>query len=169
MRKAWVLGTVLVGLIGFGVLVRGQLPAAAKAPPQYQFDCVVTEYNKAGDSKVIAEPRLTTLGGKPAKFLSGGELAVTLGQGEDAKAEFLDFGISAALMVRPLEEGKVRLDVTFQHSRPEKSTGDPIRVRSRSVQSIGSVRLDETTKLELEKGGPEGGRWELEVRVHEVK
>jgi Flp pilus assembly secretin CpaC len=169
MRNARTVGLGLVALVGFGVLAWGRMPEPARALPQYQFNLVITEYNEAGDSKVIAEPRLTTLGGRPASFLSGGEIPVTLGQGQDAKLELIEFGISVTMMARPLEEGKVRLDLTFRDSRPEKSTGDSVRVRSRSVQSIEPLPLGQTAKLELQKAAPDGGRWKLEVRVHEAK
>jgi hypothetical protein len=168
MHKARLAGVALLGLIGVGMFARGQPPVPADVP-RYIFNCRVTEQNEAGERKVVAQPVLSTCEGSPANFLSGGEFAVPSGKGPDKKVELVPYGISVGITARALEKNKVRLNVSLQDSRRMKTTGDRVRWRSLSVQSIESVRLGDTVKLELERMGGEGGRWELEVRVQDAK
>jgi len=74
-----------------------------------------------GVLKLVAEPRLVTMSGRPAEFLSGGEQAVPVASGlGTAGVEFVPFGTSVIFLPVVLGNGKIHLEV-----QPEVSTLDP--------------------------------------------
>lgn len=64
-------------------------------------------------AKVLAEPRLVTLSGKPADFVAGGEQAVPVvsGLGGTAGVQFVPFGTLLSFLPIVLGNGKIYLEV----------------------------------------------------------
>jgi pilus assembly protein CpaC len=81
-----------------------------------------------GVAKFLAEPRLVTLSGRPAEFVSGGEQAVptlasgSAGGGAVSGVDFRPFGTTVRFLPIVKGNGKIYLEVEPQISNP---SGDP--------------------------------------------
>jgi Flp pilus assembly secretin CpaC len=136
---------VVWGLLVAGTVGGGCGPAAnPESPPQYQFDCQATRMDGRGDKKTFAEPKLVTLGGRPASFLSGGESAAPAGAG---KVQFIDFGFRATMTVLEAKGGKLLLDVTVEDIQPVAGKVTRTRVRTQSVRTVEWVKAKEPLTL----------------------
>jgi pilus assembly protein CpaC len=100
-----------------------------------------------GLAKFLAEPRLITLSGKPANFLSGGQLAVPepSGLGTNAVA-FQDFGTEVSFLPIVLGNGKIYLEVQPLIKTINASNGTTIQ--GTSVPGFDTQRLHTTVELE---------------------
>ena len=93
-----------------------------------------------GRAKVIAEPRLLTVSGQRASFLSGGQQAVpvTTAQGQ-AGVQFEDFGTRVTCQPTVLTDGTIRLAVEPEISELCEVAGEAAQgviVPGRSSQSV---------------------------------
>src|SRR5262249_32609457 len=98
--------------------------------------------------KVLAEPKVCTLSGRPAEFISGGEQAVpTLASGGAGGAvsgvEFRPFGTTVRFLPLVLGGGKIYLEVEPQFTFPDPSNlfsapipGTTDRVFGRTTQRV---------------------------------
>lgn len=73
-------------------------------------------------AKLMSEPKLITTSGRPARFLVGGQVPITVAQGlGTVSVQFRDFGTSVDVVPIALGNGRIRLEV-----RPEVSEIDPV-------------------------------------------
>jgi pilus assembly protein CpaC len=92
---------------------------------------VLTALQQHSVAKLLAEPTLTTISGRPAYFQSGGEIPVLIPQGlGNVSVEYRPFGTQVDFVPIVLGDGRIRLEV-----RPRVSEID----RSLSVVLSGSV------------------------------
>ena len=137
--------SVVWSLLVAGTVGGGCGPATKPdTPRQYQFDCHVRSTDSRGDSKALSEPRLVTLAGRPATFLSGGELAVPAAAG---KVQSIEFGFRATMTVLEAKGEKLLLDVTVEDIQPVKGKGARTRVRTQSVRTVEWVKTKEPLTL----------------------
>jgi pilus assembly protein CpaC len=82
-------------------------------------DALVDALARTGAVQILAEPTLTTVSGRPAQFLAGGEFPILVPQdGTDTfTTEFREFGVSLGFTPTLLPGGRIALDV-----EPEVST-----------------------------------------------
>lgn len=104
--------------------------------------------------KVLAEPTLTTLSGRPAAFNSGGEFPILVPQGLGTVAiEYKQFGTRVDFVPIVLGNGNIRLEVRPQVSEVDSSRGidiDGVRVpglRNRWVDTAVEMRAGQTLAL----------------------
>jgi Flp pilus assembly secretin CpaC len=137
---------VVWGLLVAGTVGGGCGPAGAKpeVPLQYHFDCHITKMDSRGDKKAVGEPRLVTMGSRPASFLSGGESVAPAAAG---KVQFIDFGFRATMTVLEAKGGKLLLDVTVEDIQPVEGKGARTRVRTQSVRTVEWVKTKEPLTL----------------------
>lgn len=110
---------------------------------------VIDALQRDGLVQVLAEPTLTTVTGRPAEFLAGGEFPVPVPLGDDnVGIEYKRFGVSLAFTPTILPNDRIAVEVA-----PEVSfLSDSARVRIESVSVPGlSVRRARTT-VELASG-----------------
>lgn len=96
--------------------------------------------------KILSEPTLVTVSGRPAQFLSGGSIPVVTGGGLGipANTEYRDYGTQIDFVPIVLGNGKIRLEV-----RPEVSEVD----ESRGTDTAPAFRLRRAdTGVELAAG-----------------
>jgi pilus assembly protein CpaC len=102
-----------------------------------------------GLAKFLAEPRLTTLSGKPASFLSGGRLAVPEPSGLGTNAvRFEDFGTQLNFLPIVLGNGKIYLEVEPIVNTINQQNGTVIQ--GTAVPGFDTQRLH--TQVEMEPG-----------------
>ncbi|MCA9138864.1 MAG: pilus assembly protein N-terminal domain-containing protein [Planctomycetales bacterium] len=99
-----------------------------------------------GYGKILAEPTLVTLSGKPAKFLAGGEFAVptTVGVGgaQAATTTFRGFGTELDFTPTVLDKDLVRLQVSpsFSTLNSDATVGGIPGLNRRSVETTVDLR-----------------------------
>lgn len=100
-------------------------------------------------AKVLAEPTITTVAGRPAMFNSGGDVPVIVPQGlGQFSVEYRSFGTQVDFLPLMLPNGNIRLEV-----RPAISDVDPslsVNVGTTSVSGFRSRSVD--TAAELKPG-----------------
>lgn len=135
-----------------------------KGPPQqFMISLKLTEVGEDAIEKVLAEPRLVTVDGRPASFVAGGQLPIKSGKA----VEYVMTGIVVKVEVRSLKEDKVRLDVSVEDRQGEKTDDESVLVETRGVRAVRTVRLDEKTCL-TERKDQRAGKYRLEVKVQKV-
>ncbi|MEL6478271.1 MAG: type II and III secretion system protein family protein [Pseudomonadota bacterium] len=95
-------------------------------------DAILDALARSGAVQILAEPTLTTVNGRTARFLAGGEFPFPVAQdGSDTfTVEFREFGVSLEFTPTLLPGGRIALDV-----RPEVSSLSAVN----SVEFNGSV------------------------------
>jgi pilus assembly protein CpaC len=97
--------------------------------------------------KVLAEPKVVTLSGRPAEFISGGEQAVptlasgSAGGGAVSGVEFRPFGTTVRFLPIVLGDGKIYLEVEPQFTFP-----DPSNLFSAPIPGTNAVVFGRTTQ-----------------------
>ncbi len=104
---------------------------------------------KEGQIKLIAEPRLITVSGRPASFLSGGEQAIPVidAQGKVGVA-FEEFGIRVSAQPTLLAGGKIHLKVEPEVSQPNPASSTTIH----GTVVPGRIANRINTTIDLEPG-----------------
>jgi Flp pilus assembly secretin CpaC len=104
---------------------------------------------QGGLAKVLAEPRLMTLSGRPASFLTGGEQAVPTSPGlGQVGVQFEEFGTRLNFLPIVLGNGKVHLEVEPEVSRLDPASG--VSIDGKMVPGRITDRVN--TSIELATG-----------------
>jgi pilus assembly protein CpaC len=118
--------------------------------------------------KLLAEPRLVTLSGRQASFLSGGEQAIPVPAGlGQVGVQFEEFGTRLSFVPIVLGDGKIRLEVEPEVSSLDEAAGTPIAggiVPGRRTQ-----RVHTTVELEDNQTFVIGGLIQNDVSAHTSK
>lgn len=129
----------IAGMIG--VPENGKLPLSTQSTFQFgvvdggsAFFGVLEAMRRDNLMKILSEPTLVTVSGRPAQFLSGGEIPVVTGGGlgVPANTEYKPYGTKIDFVPIVLGNGKIRLEV-----RPEVSEVD----ESRTVGTAPAFRV----------------------------
>jgi pilus assembly protein CpaC len=107
----------------------------------------LTALERAGVSRVLAEPTLVAISGETANFLVGGEIPISIGCGTAActpTIQFKQYGIALTFTPIVLSEGRISLRVSTEVSEID---------RENSVGDIPGFRTRKTaTSIELPSG-----------------
>jgi pilus assembly protein CpaC len=102
-------------------------------------------------AKILAEPTLTTLTGAEAKFLSGGEIAIPVPQGDFRTTfEFKEFGVAVSFLPVVLGSGLINLkvDVTVSEiTRLDPESSIPLQLGTRRATATVELREGQTMGL----------------------
>jgi pilus assembly protein CpaC len=102
-------------------------------------------------AKILAEPTLTTLTGEEATFLSGGEIAIPVPQGDFRTTfEFKQFGVQVSFLPVVLGSGLINLkvDVTVSEiTRIDPGSLIPLQLGTRKATSSVELREGQTMGL----------------------
>ena len=90
-----------------------------------------------GLAKVLAEPNLTTLTGRSAEFISGGEFPVPVPQDGRTSIVFKDYGVNVKFIPTILDLGRISLDLDIIVS--ELSEGRQVNIASVGADSVFSI------------------------------
>jgi pilus assembly protein CpaC len=100
-----------------------------------------------GLAKFLGEPRVTTMSGKPANLLSGGQLAVPEPSGLGTNAVmFQDFGTEVTVLPIVLGNGKIYLEVEPQVKTIDAANGTSIQ--GTTVPGFDVQRVHSTVEME---------------------
>ena len=104
--------------------------------------------------KILAEPTLVTVSGRPASFQEGGEFPIVVAQGIGANSvEFKQFGTRVDFIPIVLGNGNIRLEVRPQVSEIDNSRGVDLGgnvvpgLRTRWVDTAAEMRSGQTLAL----------------------
>jgi pilus assembly protein CpaC len=102
-------------------------------------------------AKVLAEPTLTTLTGEEATFLSGGEIAIPIPQGDFRTTyEFKEFGVGVSFLPVVLGSGLINLkvDITVSEiTRLDPGSLIPLQLGTRKATATVELREGQTMAL----------------------
>ncbi len=70
-----------------------------------------------GTAKILAEPTLTSLSGKKAKFISGGEFPIPVPDDDGISISFKEFGIAVEFLPIVLSDGNINLELSVSASQ----------------------------------------------------
>ena len=123
-----------------------------------------------GLAKVLAEPNLTTLTGRSAEFLSGGEFPVPVPQDGRTSIVFKDYGVKVKFLPTILELDRISLDLDIVVS--ELSEGRQVNIGSTGVNSVFSIpsltKRGVSSTVELSNGQTIGIAGLIQDNVREV-
>jgi pilus assembly protein CpaC len=98
-------------------------------------------------AKLIAEPRLVTLSGRPASFLAGGEQAVPVPAGlGQVGVQFEEFGTRLNFLPVVLGNGKIHLEVEPEVSQLDAASG--VSIQGTIVPGRITTRANATVEME---------------------
>lgn len=149
----------------------GPIPRARRA---FQINLTIAE-KKDGQRKLLAEPRLITLEGKPATFAVGDYRTIQLGSGMTEEALK---GVTVRVVIRSDQGGKIRLDLTVCRPTEDPAAlgvatpppGDHEEVElmeTRTLRLLRAMTLGKPVWFEMNyKGSSVLG---ISAKVHEVK
>lgn len=134
-----------------------QSPANPTRPSPIGFSIVTEREAKllatllatSGAGKVLAEPTLVTVDGRPASFRSGGELPMLVPQSTGTTAiEFRSFGTSLDFVPKKLPDGRLRLELRIEQSELDHTKS--VTVNGSKIPGIKTRWID--TGVELPSG-----------------
>lgn len=138
------------------VLNAGTAIAGSISRGGFQAQATLQAFERAGVSRVLAEPNLTAISGETAKFTAGGEIPIP--KSEDCNAttrictigvEYKPYGVNLLFTPVVLNEGRISLRVSTEVT--EVDPDSQIRIGGIAVPGM-KVRKSETT-VELPSGG----------------
>jgi len=123
-----------------------------------------------GLAKVLAEPNLTTLTGRPAEFISGGEFPVPVPQDGRTSIVFKDYGVNVKFVPTILDLDRISLDLDIIVS--ELSEGRQVNIASVGANSVFSIptltKRGVSSTVELADGQTIGIAGLIQDNVREV-
>ena len=150
-------------LVGLGTGVTGALGSAgANIQGQYGTGTAtvggtLTALERAGVSRVLAEPTLVAISGESASFLAGGEIPIIINtcstggtggvSGCVPTVTYKPYGVSLAFTPIVLSEGRISLRVSTEVSEIDRDTQDAV------TRSPGFRTRKTSTSIELPSGG----------------
>jgi Flp pilus assembly secretin CpaC/outer membrane protein TolC len=103
----------------------------------------------SGAAKILAEPTLVTNNGRPASFLSGGEIPILVPQGVGTTSvEYRRFGTSIDFTPKKQANGKLRLELRVEQTEVDHSNG--VTINGSKVPALNTRQID--TAIELKSG-----------------
>jgi pilus assembly protein CpaC len=115
---------------------------------------VLSALQRNNVAKLLAEPTLVTVSGRPAYFQSGGEIPVLIPQGlGNVSVEFRPFGTQVDFVPIVLGDGRVRLEVRPRVSEIDRSLSVTLNgsvipgFRTRQVDTGVEMRIGQTLAL----------------------
>jgi pilus assembly protein CpaC len=108
------------------------------------FFCVLQALRTDGLAKILTEPNLTAVSGRPAYILEGGEFGYTVSNISGTTVQFKEYGTRVDMVPIVLGNGRIHLEVRARVSERDDADG---------VQGIPAIKERETeTGVELRAG-----------------
>jgi pilus assembly protein CpaC len=127
----------------------GSLGAIGWGSRNGSVEAFIEALERTGMMRTLAEPNLTALSGKTAKFLAGGEFPVPVASDDNkVTVVFKSFGVATTFKPIVLSDGRISLAIGAEVS--ELSTEGAVSINGISIPAL-KVRRAETT-LELPSG-----------------
>ena len=110
---------------------------------------VLEALRQDGLSKVLAEPDLVTVSGRPAYFLEGGELGYQVSSLAGSTVQFKEYGTRVDVVPIVLGNGRIRLEVRPSVSEPDYANGTPTvpALKTREVDTGVEMRAGQTLAI----------------------
>ncbi len=117
------------------------------------FNLFIEALAQNGTAKILAEPNLVTLSGRPATFLAGGEFAVPtvvgVGGVQAVSTYFKGFGTALSFTPTVLDKDRIRLQVmpTFSTLNRGNSVGGVFGLDTRTTSTMVDLREGQTLAI----------------------
>jgi len=153
------------GQTDIGASNKGQ-DIADKATAQFGIDCLVIEVGQDGEENVISAPRIVTIDGSAARVLIGQNLPMVSEKNGDVNTvKYRDIGYQVQVTPFDRMDGRFRLECSASWTTPVTNEVENVVVRSFTTDCIKAGRLGDTIEIELDKGGEDGGRCRILLKV----
>jgi pilus assembly protein CpaC len=96
-------------------------------------------------AKVLAEPAIAVVSGRPASFHVGGEIPMPAGPNSGKAVEFVNFGTQVDMLAAALGNGKVRMELRVRLSEPDFSRA--IAIEGQRVPTFNVRQCDTAFEL----------------------
>ncbi len=109
-------------------------------------ELMIRAFSSNGYSKILAEPNLMTLSGRPATFIAGGQFAVPtvvgVGGASAVSTQFQGFGAQLAFTPTVIDKDRIRLQVTptFSELNQGNSVNGVPGLNTRSASTVVDMR-----------------------------
>ena len=113
--------------------------------PDGPFFGVVSALEENNIAKVLAEPSIVIVSGRPASFHMGGEFPMPAGPKSDKVVEFVNFGTQVDMLATSLGNDKVRMELRVRASEPDYS--QPVTIEGQSVPTFNVRQCDTAFEL----------------------
>lgn len=132
-----------------GPTFSGQTFAIGVTHPNSQFFGVIDALKECGVAKIVADPKIMTVSGRPARFLQGGEFPVLVPQSlGTVSVTYRSYGTEVDFVPIVLGNGLIRLEL-----RPRVSEPDPalsVTINGTTVPALTTREVD--TGVEMRAG-----------------
>lgn len=113
----------ITSLIDGNVSVPGKGLVAGYAKNNVMFNAVLNVAKENGLAKILSEPTLTTLSGKEARFVSGGEFPIPVPEGDGkVGVVFKEYGVTLRFLPKVLDSKRINLDLDLAVSELSNSS-----------------------------------------------
>jgi pilus assembly protein CpaC len=102
--------------------------------------------------KILAEPRLLTLSGRPANFIDGGQIPVITSSTGGSTVTYLQFGTVVNFVPIVLGNGKIHLEVAASISSPNSAVGVSVATTGSIANAPGLTTRGAQVAVQLEDG-----------------
>jgi len=102
--------------------------------------------------KVLSEPRVMTLSGRPANFIDGGQIPVITSSTGGSSVSYLQFGTVINFVPIVLGNGKIHLEVAASISQPETTLGVSVATTGSLASAPGLTTKGAQVAVQLEDG-----------------
>ncbi|HEY3393264.1 MAG TPA: hypothetical protein VGK58_11195 [Lacipirellulaceae bacterium] len=137
--------TSIVDLMNPKTADRLETSAFGIVAPDEPFFGFVSALEENNIAKVLAEPSIVIVSGRPASFHVGGEFPMPAGPKSDKVVEFVNFGTQVDMLATSLGNDEVRLELRVRLSEPDYSR--PITIEGQSVPSFHVRQCDTAFEL----------------------
>ncbi len=115
------------------------------------YENFIDTFRRNNLGRILAEPSIVTLSGRPASFNVGGELPLPAPRGSKRSVEFQRFGQQVDVLANAIGENRVRLELRVKVSEPDDSRS--IEIDGTRVPSIIVRQCDSAMELEFGQTG----------------
>jgi pilus assembly protein CpaC len=115
--------------------------------PGNSFHGILRALEEHNVAKVLAEPSIVTLSGRPAKFHVGGEFPLPAGAKSDKVVEFTNFGTQIDMLATSLGNETVRVELCVRVSEPDYSR--TIAIEGQNIPTFKVRQIDTAAELTL--------------------
>lgn len=135
------------------------LPAAPATAQQFILRVRVHQQDKQGNAKLLVEPHLVTLAGRPASFLAD------MGSGGTKIPRHVPYGFQLTVTPTFLDLDRARLEISASLDHLDEEEGSDYRVTGTHVHCRKAVRLGQDEKIVLRKHADGSAEYWIELQV----
>jgi Flp pilus assembly secretin CpaC len=130
----------------------------------FAINCHVAEVAEDGTIRTLCLPKVVTLAGQPARFLSGPTLV--LPEWQVGNIDYATCGVRMDVTVHCQKDGRLLVDIAAHHSEPVANSADKVVIGDQGARCTALIQSGDTVEFEFGKSNA-GGRYRGSFTVNE--